>query len=62
MAVADVPDPIVSTIGGSVTGFDRLQALGAGVTLPTVSGLAGEGAAVASIPDQVSGFESHGVV
>ena len=57
-----MPDPIVSTIGGSVTGFDRLQALGAGVTLPTVSGLAGEGAAVASIPDQVSGFESHGVV
>jgi hypothetical protein len=60
VAVADVPDAPLSTVGVGVPNFDRLHPLGAGVGRPPLSGLASEGAAVAGIPDQVGGFEGHG--
>ena len=60
MAVADVPDAPLSTVGVGVAGLDCLNPLGAGVTLPTVSGLAGEGAAVAGGPDFVCLVDGHG--
>ena len=59
MAIADVPDPVVSTVGVSVTGFDRLATLGAAVGCPTLSGLL-SGALIAGIPDQVGGLDGHG--
>ena len=58
MAVADVPVAVLSIVG-ILANFDRLQALGAGVGCPTLSGVC-SGALIASVPDQVSGFDGHG--
>jgi len=59
VAVADVPDAPLSTVGMSVAGFDCLLTLGAGVAGPTLSGLACQGAAIAGIPDQVRFGDGH---
>jgi hypothetical protein len=60
--VADVPDAPLSTVGVGVSNFDRFHALGAGVGFPCLGDVVAVGAAVASIPDQVGGFEGHGLV
>ena len=57
MAVADVPAAVLSTVGVAVTGFDCLEALLTGIEVPSIH----RGGAVAGIPDQVGGFEGHGV-
>jgi hypothetical protein len=57
VAVADVPDAVLSTVGVGVTGFDCLEALLTGIEVPSIH----RGGAVAGIPDQVGGFEGHGV-
>jgi len=55
VAVADVPDSPLSTIGVSVAGLDCLQTLGAGVLTPE-----GEvGASVAVVPDLVRLVDGH---
>lgn len=60
VAVADIPDPPLSTVGVGIANFDRLLPLGAGIGVPPCLSLASEGATVAGIPDQVGGFEGHG--
>ena len=57
VAVADVPAAVLSTVGVAVTGFDCLEALLTGIEVPSIH----RGGAVAGIPDQVGGFEGHGV-
>ena len=60
VAVADVPHAPAATVGVSVAGLDCLHPLGAGVPCPTLSSLAGEGAAVAGVPDFVRLVDGHG--
>ena len=60
MAVADVPDAPLSTVGVGVAGLDCLHPLGAGVGVPPCLSLASEAAAVAGVPDFVRLVDGHG--
>jgi hypothetical protein len=63
VAVGDVPDAPAATLAVVLllADLDGEQALGAGVGCPAFGGLAGEGAAVAGVPDGVRFGDGHGV-